>query len=175
MLALSGKVAEAHREGDGEDPVGAGERGLRDTRRGMSEGKVETVLRAYAAFERRDVDGILALVSEDFALDISELPLSDFPNTGTGAAHLTRFLETYLAGLSDYTIELGEIRAGGDRVVVACHDRSRLDARFGGGVVERDFGHVWTIRAGEVVRLAPFPTFARALEVAGMAEGTPPS
>ena len=53
------------------------------------------------------------------------------------------FFATYLAGLSDYTLEVTEIMDTEDKVVVACHDTARLAP----GLVERDFVHVWTVTA----------------------------
>ena len=57
---------------------------VRDTAKAMSQENVEVVRQAYAAFDRLDMDSLLALVSDDFELDISGHPIPDFPNVGVG-------------------------------------------------------------------------------------------
>ena len=132
----------------------------------MSQENVELVSRAYEAFDRRDFETVVGLVSPDFVLDISAHPIPDFPNVGTGTEHMMAFFETYLAGFSDYAMEPTKVIDENDKVVAACHDTARL----GPGVVERDFAHVWTITAGKLVRLQAFKTTEEALQAAGLQE-----
>jgi uncharacterized protein len=132
----------------------------------MSQENVEVVRRVYEAFDRRDFEAVLGLHSSDFELDISAHPVADFPNVGTGAEHLMGFFATYLAGFSDYTVEVTQIIDADDKVVASCHDTARL----GSGLVERDFAHVWTVTAGRVVRLQAFKTTEDALEAARLSE-----
>ena len=63
----------------------------------MSEKNVEIVRRGYDAFDRRDLETLGEIISDDFELDISSHPIPDFPNTGVGRDHLFRFFATYLA------------------------------------------------------------------------------
>ena len=132
----------------------------------MSQENVEIVRRVYEAFDRRDFETVLGLGSPDFELDISAHPIPDFPNVGIGTEHMAGFFATYLAGFSDYTLEVTEIMDAEDKVVVACHDTARL----GPGLVERDFVHVWTVTAERLVRLQVFKTSEEALEAAGLRE-----
>jgi|SRR6476646_7976573 ketosteroid isomerase-like protein len=132
----------------------------------MSQENVEIVRRAYEAFDRRDFETVLGLGSPDFELDISAHPIPDFPNVGTGTEHMAGFFATYLAGFSDYTMDVTEVIDGEDKVVALCHDTARL----GPGVVERDFAHLWTVSAGSLVRLQVFKTADEALEATGLKE-----
>jgi ketosteroid isomerase-like protein len=62
----------------------------------MSEENIEIVRRGYDAFDRRDLETLGEIISDDFELDISSHPIPDFPNTGVGRDHLFRFFATYL-------------------------------------------------------------------------------
>ena len=132
----------------------------------MSQENLEIVRTAYEAFGRRDTEAMLDLISDDFALDLSKHPIPDFPNVGTGPEHLTRFLATYIAGFSDYTLEATRLLEARSQVVAACHDTAHL----GPALVRRDLAHVWTISEGKIARVQVFPTIGEALQAAGMRE-----
>jgi ketosteroid isomerase-like protein len=133
----------------------------------MSQENVDVILRAYAAFDRRDMDSVLALISDDFELDISAHPIPDFPNVGAGRDHLMRFFSTYLAGFSDYKLSVAELaQPSDDRVLALLHDTARL----GDATVERDLAHIWTLDGGTATRLKAFDSHEAALEAAGLSE-----
>ena len=48
----------------------------------MSEENIEIVRRGYDAFDRRDLETLGEIITDDFELDISSHPIPDFPNTG---------------------------------------------------------------------------------------------
>ena len=100
----------------------------------MSEENVEIVRRGYDAFDRRDLEALGEIISDDFELDISSHPIPDFPNTGVGRDHLFRFFATYLSGFSEYEITVTELLQADDVVVALLHDKAKL----GDATVERD-------------------------------------
>ena len=132
----------------------------------MSEKNVEIVRRGYDAFDRRDLEALGEIISDDFELDISSHPIPDFPNTGVGRDHLFRFFATYLSGFSEYEITVTELLQADDAVVALLHDKAKL----GDATVERDLAHIWTIDGGRVVRFQAFTTHKAALEAAGLSE-----
>ena len=132
----------------------------------MSEENVEVVRRVYDAFDRRDLETIAEIISDDFELDISAHPIPDFPNTGVGRDHMFRFFATYLSGFSEYELTVTELLQADDVVVALVHDKAKL----GDATVERDLAHIWTIDGGRVVRFQAFTTHEAALEAAGLRE-----
>src|SRR5690349_24948172 len=92
----------------------------------MSQENVEVVERAYDAIERRDLPGFLALLGEDFELDLSGHPIPDFPDHGVGAEHFVDLVSTYMSGFEDYTMRIVRLMEVGDEVVVLLHDSARL-------------------------------------------------
>ena len=130
----------------------------------MPEKNVEIVRRGYDAFDRRDLEALGEIISDDFELDISSHPIPDFPNTGVGRDHLFRFFATYLNGFSEYEITVTELLQADDVVVALLHDKAKL----GDATVERDLAHIWTIDGGRVVRFQAFTTHEEALEAAGL-------
>ena len=127
---------------------------------------MEIVRRGYNAFDRRDLETLGEIISDDFELDISAHPIPDFPNTGVGRDHLFRFFATYLSGFSEYEITVTELLQADDVVVALLHDKAKL----GDATVERDLAHIWTIDGGRVVRFQAFTTHEAALEAAGLSE-----
>jgi ketosteroid isomerase-like protein len=140
---------------------------VRDTAKAMSQENVEVVRQAYAAFDRLDMEALLALLSDDFELDISAHPIPDFPNVGVGRDHVLRFFATYLAGFSDYNVSVADlVETRDDRVVALLHDSARL----GDATVERDLAHIWTLDGGSAIRVQVFDSHEGALEAAGLSE-----
>ena len=43
---------------------------------------MEVVRRVFGAFDRRDLEAIAEIISDDFELDISAHPIPDFPTLG---------------------------------------------------------------------------------------------
>ena len=138
----------------------------RDTVRTMSEKNVEIVRRGYDAFDRRDLETLAEMISDDFELDISAHPIPDFPNIGVGKDHLFRFFATYLAGFSGYEMTVNELLQSDERVVALLHDKATL----GDATVEREIAQIWTIEGDSVVRFQAFTTHDAALEAAGLSE-----
>jgi uncharacterized protein len=132
----------------------------------MSEENLEIVRRGYDAFDRRDLEALGEMISDDFELDLSSYPIPDFPNTGVGRDHLFRFFATYLSGFSEYEITVTDLLQADDMVVALLHDKAKL----GDATVERDLAQIWTIDGGRVVRFQPFTTHEAALEAAGLSE-----
>jgi ketosteroid isomerase-like protein len=132
----------------------------------MSEENLEIVRRGYDAFDRRDLETLAEMISDDFELDISAHPIPDFPNIGVGKEHMFRFFATYLSGFSEYEITVTELLQADDVVVALLHDKAKL----GDATVEREIAQIWTIEGGRVVRFQAFTTHDAALEAAGLSE-----
>ena len=131
----------------------------------MSRENVEAVSRGYAAFQRRDVDAILAEMVED----------CEFHDTGIigstvhqGPAAIGRYLRAVFRNWSDFGVDVEELIPVGDHVVAVVRLRG-TGAISGVSVVAR-FDHVWTLREGKGVRWVAYGTREEAIEAVGLSE-----
>ena len=67
-----------------------------------------------------------------------------------------------------YRCEIDESRDLGDRVLIAGTDYGQ--GRTSGAPITREFGYVFTVGNGEIVRCDVYPSRAEALEAAGLSE-----
>jgi ketosteroid isomerase-like protein len=107
------------------------------------------VQRAYEAFGRGDIQGLLALLDQDVEW-VSEGP-PDLPTAGTRRGH-QQVAEFFRAETSLFDIERFQPNvfvAEGDRVVVLGTETSRIKAT--GKVLELHWAHAFTLRNGKVV------------------------
>jgi len=121
---------------------------------------VEVVLGNNAAFNRRDLDGMIAHFAPD-AVVLDRRP------GGFGSYHGAEALRAYYGGIFDNTVELTEdleIRSAADGVVVAsCHTRAGLVSEMGSGEFVTDYALLMDIRDGLIARLEVFPDADTAL------------
>ena len=135
----------------------------------MSEGNAEIVRRGYAV--EYGGDDWLAIVDRyiaaDCAVEDRTLPevAADLRGPAAFRAGAAYMLDTF--DEVGYVVE--ELRELDNQTLV----RVRGSARGkGSGVhVEGTLGHIWTLRAGKVVRLDIYPTWDDALAAAGLTTG----
>jgi ketosteroid isomerase-like protein len=134
----------------------------------MSEANVRIVQAAFAAFERGDMDALLALCDEDIA--IAQPPdLPGIPGEQRGHSGVLEALAIWPQEWEDYRSELGRIVADrGDLVVVTARTRGR--GKQSGVHVEMDFTFVITVRDEKIVEWRLSMREDQALEVAGLSE-----
>jgi ketosteroid isomerase-like protein len=118
------------------------------------------------AWNRSDVDAILALFDPEcevvFAPEVPE------PGPFHGHAELRQWAEGFLAAWESHHSEVVEIVDAGDTVVAMLHLVGR---GIGSGVeMEETDAHVFTIRAGRIVRWQNFNERADALAAVGLQE-----
>jgi len=118
----------------------------------MSESEnVALMKEAYAAFDRGDIAGLLAMFTSDVEWNWPADREILHSGPRRGRHEVAQFFET-LAAVED-TVELQrhEFIAQGDRVAVL--GTYRASARATGKQWETDFVQVWTIRNGKITRL----------------------
>jgi ketosteroid isomerase-like protein len=131
----------------------------------MSEENVDRALRAYDAFNRRDLDAFLELTHEEVEV---ETRLAAMEGGYHGHEGTRRWWSDLLDVLPDYTVEVEEVRDLGDVTVAHLRARGHGDASAT-PVVET----VWQLvrwRDGKCVWWRNFSTEAEALEAAGLSE-----
>lgn len=113
----------------------------------------------YAAFERRDIDSMLAALTDDVVW--CEPPNPFNPAGGARHGH-AGFLEWVRVGRDAEEIlalETRQFLTGADSVAVVGYTRCR--AKTTGRVYETDFVHLVTLRDGKIARFQEFfDTFA---------------
>jgi ketosteroid isomerase-like protein len=110
---------------------------------------VAVVQRAYEAFGRGDINGLLALLDENIPWETPGP--ADLPTAGRRRGHqaVAEFFQT-IGTVSDIVrFEPKTFVSQGDRVVVLGEETGRMKAT--GNSVEFEWVHVFTIRDGKVV------------------------
>jgi ketosteroid isomerase-like protein len=132
----------------------------------MSQENVEVVRSLLAAFDRGDYEAALALIDPD--VEWAEPPY--LPGSGVQRGHegIRRGWARWLGEWEWFNVEPVEFIDAGDRVMV--HGTNRARGRASGVEVTRQFGSVFTVRAGKVLRHEAFATKAEALEAVGLSE-----
>jgi ketosteroid isomerase-like protein len=127
---------------------------------------VEVAKRVVDAFNGRDVDALLDLVTPDFEW---------FPAMGAIEGEVFRGregIETYWGRLDeaweDYRVVAGEYRDLGDRVL--CFGGIVGRGRGSGAPVDTPFGILWDYRDGKVRRSRTYLDHGEALRAAGLEE-----
>jgi ketosteroid isomerase-like protein len=127
----------------------------------VSAENVDFVRAAFASWIGGRIDEFRALLDEDLAWDITEHPLPDFPNTGTGREAFLRNLGEYARGWVDYRAELAEAVDAGDDVIAVVHEWARM--RDTGVDIDRDLVIVWTVADRRLTRFRVYRTREDAL------------
>jgi ketosteroid isomerase-like protein len=129
----------------------------------MSQDNVEIVRRGIEAWNRRDVDGFVALVGPDTEV----VPVIEAgPLRGPDA--IRGWLRENFETMAEFRTEVGEVRDLDDKVVVLGSVHTRGHAS--GVELDSPIGFVASFQAGRVIRLEVFVDPAKALEAAGLSE-----
>ena len=134
----------------------------------MSQENVETVRRAYEAFSRAGLDGLLEHFHPDAEYDITAA-IGPYAGMYYGRPAIRNFLADYFESWEYVRMEPQDfIEVGEDHVVVLL----RLQLRGKGSGIEVDARtvNVWTMSEGRAARMAVFNDKAEALEAASLSE-----
>jgi ketosteroid isomerase-like protein len=130
----------------------------------MSQDNIKRIRDGYEAFNRGDLEGVVAQFPRDFeAQDRAEVP---DPQSYEGIPGVRKALGQLMEDFDDYRMEPQEFVDGGDRVVVVVRQTGR--GKASGAVVEGTIVHLWELRGDAVSGLRAFSERAEALEAAGL-------
>lgn len=131
----------------------------------MSRGNMETIRVFYERWDRDDVPGFSELLTDD-AEFVSPTGAID-PGGRRGPAGFAAVRRAVGNRFGSFSHEIRVLRDSQERVLASVVFRG--EGRNGGGPVVQPEFHVWTLRSGEIVRLAWFRSLGEALEAAGLA------
>jgi ketosteroid isomerase-like protein len=132
----------------------------------MSEENVEAVRAVYERWGEGDFRASVPLFDPHVVLVMRP----EFPDAGTylGADEIAGYTRGLLDAWTDFTIAAEEILPAGDSVVVAV--RQHGVGTTSGAPTEIRYFHVWSFRAGRVVRIESIRERADALDAVGLRE-----
>lgn len=139
----------------------------RDTAQAMSQENVENARRAYEAFNRGDLEGMVA----DLAPDFEYVTTGGIPGVDAvylGPVGLTDFVGWMRDEFEEPRIEVHELTDAGDGVLAEVTLRGR--GKQSGVETSWNIWHLWSTREGKVVRGQAFRSRHDALEAAGIEE-----
>lgn len=132
----------------------------------MSEGNVELVESAFAAWNRGDIAAFLSHVAPDIAwLEVSGRPESD-GNEYYGRARLQQSLEDLFEAWESYHLDVERVDAVDDRVIAIVREVAR--GRTSGMEIDGRWGYVVTVDKGKIARVEAYRDAARALQAVGL-------
>jgi uncharacterized protein len=132
----------------------------------MSQENVETVERAIAAINARDVDGYLAYCTENVELLTQLAPLGA---EYVGVDGIRRFFTDIEDVGPDFRIEVQSVRAvGEDNVIVFM--RASATGRASGIATRTEQTNVYDLTDGKISRIRIFPDRDEALKAVGLAD-----
>jgi ketosteroid isomerase-like protein len=132
----------------------------------MSQENVETVQRAIAAVNARDIDGYLSCCTKDIEL---LTPLAPLGAEYAGADGIRRFLADIEDAAPDFRIEVQRVQAVGDNHAIA-FIRTISSGRVSGLATGVDGANVYDFTDGKIRRARIFFDRQEALEAVGLAE-----
>jgi len=133
----------------------------------MSQENVERVRRAFAAYNRGDLDAAVS----DFAEDCQYIASGALPGERgvyRGREGYKKFVGWLRSEFDDARIETDEIIDAGNQVVASLTLRGR--GRRSGAETSWTIWQVWTVRDGEFAHGQGFTDKAEAFEAAGLRE-----
>jgi uncharacterized protein len=109
----------------------------------VSRENVEIVQRVYQLFERRDIEGVLGLVAEDFELRLPDI-YPEGPETFRGRDGMRRWLAMVQDIWGEWHFEVERLVDAGEQVLALV--RIVAEGSASGAPVQREVGHVWSVR-----------------------------
>jgi ketosteroid isomerase-like protein len=135
----------------------------------MSQGNVETVREGYEAFNRGDVEWMIAQLDPEIVWeDATEVPGS---SSYRGTREVRGYLESFAQQWDEIRFEPEEILDAGEQVVALVRIVAR--GRASGAQVDARLAHLYELREGRGMRVLRVRTFfdrERTLEAAGLSE-----
>ena len=115
---------------------------------------------AYAAWARRDLDGVVGLAHDD--VEFVQDPSFPGATSATGRAALRQWLASFFDIWEEFDLVPQEVIESGERVLVIAKIRAR--GKGSGVEIEQTAAHLLTFEEGRVRRLETFadPAAARA-------------
>ena len=110
---------------------------------------VELLKGSYAALNRRDIDGTMAVLDED----AKWVEHSDLPEAGSyeGRETIRAFLEQFLDSWDDFDQQIEEVHTEEDCVLLFI--RLTASGRGSGIDVQSRYAHLWIMRDDRAVRV----------------------
>jgi uncharacterized protein len=133
----------------------------------VSQENLELARRAYEAFNRGDLDAMVA----DFAPTFEYVPTGAIPGAGEayqGPEGWQEFVRWFMGEFENTRAEVRELTDAGDHVLVSLTLQGR--GKQSGVEASWDVWHVWTMRDGKFVHGQGFERRDDALEAAGLPE-----
>ena len=138
----------------------------RDTAWAMSEENVERVRKGYAAWNKRDMDAMLARLHPQVEFMTSGVFLGQ-DAVYSGHDGFRKFWRDFSGTWESILVSVNELRDCGERVLALV----TFEARGRDGLeVGRQTGSVWTFRDGLVFQIENYRDWDLALEAAGVRE-----
>jgi ketosteroid isomerase-like protein len=133
----------------------------------VSEENVEIVRRAFDAFSRADLDGVLRDLAPDFEFHPSGR-FMDTQRVYRGREDMTDFWRTFRDAWEDIKVSIERIEDLDDRVLTM----GTFHGKAGGSNAEVQAESAWlhTFQDGLIVHLRSFATWKEGLEAAGLRE-----
>ena len=133
----------------------------------MAHADIEIVQQLVEAFNRGDIDGILALTHPDFEVEVPP-DLSAEPDVYRGHAGMRRYWESFHDALDDVRFHLEGYWPADDAVVVAM--RVSAKGRRTAIAIEQRNAGVWRTRDGKALEANIFASLPEALHSVGLTE-----
>jgi ketosteroid isomerase-like protein len=130
---------------------------------------VELVRGLVEAFQRGDLEGVVASARDDFEIFLPR----NLPNSGlyVGRDGFFTWLGEWLDAWDDFTVELTEVTPAGERHVVATMRQSGIGK--GSGIpVEMEIAYMWEVRDGRLAAMHLYESPEEAVRVAERRERT---
>jgi hypothetical protein len=132
----------------------------------MSPENVEIVRRAYAAFNRGDIDGMVADVALDFEYVPAAGVIPGVMGVYRGPEGLKRWRGAFWDEFDDAHIEVHEFVDAGDQVLAT--DTVQGRGKQSGAEGSWTIWELWTVREGKLVHGQGLTSREEALEAAGL-------
>jgi ketosteroid isomerase-like protein len=129
----------------------------------VSQENLDLTHRTIDAFNRRDLDALLALLDDDAEVAPGAASIE---GNYHGHAGFRRWWESLFEGFSDFTTEVVELRDVGDLTLAVL--RSRAHGAASGTLIEQRLWLVSEWRNRKVIWLQTFRSEAEALEAVGL-------